>query len=69
MTNLFLIMLVLGAVVLMAGAIIGLVIFLLQIGVIAREAGRPTHRDTSNYSLSQGREAGRTEQNTEHVSE
>lgn len=62
MANLFLIAIVLAAVVLMAGAIIGLIIFLVQIGVIAREAGRPTHRDTSDYSLSQGREAGRSEE-------
>jgi hypothetical protein len=69
MANLLVIAIVLGGIMLMAGAIVGLIIFLVQIGVIAREAGRPTHRDTSDYSLGQGREAGRSESSIEHASE
>jgi hypothetical protein len=43
---------------LLAIAVIGVggFIVLLKLGVIVREAGRPTHRDYGNYSLEQGRE-------------
>jgi hypothetical protein len=35
---------------------IGGFIVLLKLGVIVREAGRPTFQDNGNYSLDQGRE-------------
>jgi ABC-type branched-subunit amino acid transport system permease subunit len=69
MMNFLLIALVIGGIMLLAGAVVGLIIFVVQIGVITREANRPVHRDTSNYSLSQGREAGRAERNSDHISD
>jgi hypothetical protein len=43
---------------LVALAVIGVggFIVLLKLGVIVREAGRPTYQDHSSYSLDQGRE-------------
>ncbi len=37
-------------------------LLLVQLGVIVREAGKPQHVDTHDYSLKQGREVGREEQ-------
>ena len=39
----------------------GVFLVLVQLGVIVQEAGKPAHQDSYDYSLKQGREVGREE--------
>ena len=48
--------LVLCGLVLLVVVGVGLVMFLIKLGVIVREAQRPPHIDTGDYRIDQGRE-------------
>lgn len=54
--------LVVAGALLLAGIGWGGFLLLVQLGVIVREAGKPQHVDTLDYSLKQGREVGREEE-------
>ena len=56
-----LIALMLCGLVLAVGLGFGLVMLLIKLGVIVREAQRPPHIDAGDYRLSQGRDVGRDE--------
>jgi hypothetical protein len=63
MMSVFLILLlVLGGLLLLAALSWGGFLLLVQLGVIVHEAGKPMHLDSANYSLKQGREVGRDEE-------
>lgn len=40
----------------------GIFLLLVQLGVIVNEARKPAYTDTNNYTLQQGRDVGRDEQ-------
>jgi hypothetical protein len=51
-------MLVIGGLLLVAALGWGVFLLLVQLGVIVKEAGKPQHADTYDYTLKQGREVG-----------
>jgi hypothetical protein len=62
MGTVFLILLFLGALVLLAGLLWGLFWFLVQAGVIVREAGKQPYTGGDNYRLEQGRDLSKPEE-------
>jgi hypothetical protein len=50
--------LICALVLLVVGAGFGTVLLLIKFGIIANEASRPKHANTSSYTLDQGREVG-----------
>ncbi|HEU5102689.1 MAG TPA: hypothetical protein VFU22_26875 [Roseiflexaceae bacterium] len=56
MISLSLILLALCALIALVAIGAGTFVVLLKLGVIVREASRPTYQDTRDYSLDQGRE-------------
>ena len=56
MVGLSLVLLVLCGLVALAAIGVGVFFVLLKLGVIVREANRPSYQDYSDYSIDQGRE-------------
>jgi ABC-type nickel/cobalt efflux system permease component RcnA len=57
MTGILLIGVILCGLVLLATFSLGLIMLLIKMGVIVREAQKPPHLDAGDYRLDQGREA------------
>lgn len=63
MTSLgILLLFIVAALLVLAAAGWGTFLLLVQLGVIVKEAGKGQHSDSYDYSLSQGREVGRNDQ-------
>lgn len=52
-------LIVLGLLAFCGASIVGVVILLIQVGVIFQKAGEPPHKDMGGYSLDQGRDVGK----------
>ncbi len=57
--DILLFLLIIGAVLLLVSVIGGIVVFLMQAGVIFQKAVEPTHTDSGDYFLEQGRDVGK----------